>query len=123
MGLLGQSPGYHHRQATWEGRHPVACTFVPGYFKNYFLEPKAVLMNTWILQAPGGRSASWCCVPHAGKPLSGDLLQAEVAGIILGGLDTSAQTCAFTLCGTALRTDLGHSQTRTSPPWLIVWHA
>lgn len=34
----------------------------------------------------------------AGQPLSGDLLQAEVAGIILGGLDTSAQTCAFTLC-------------------------
>ena len=45
-----------------------------------------------------GRSFTHC-VPRAGKPLSGDLLQAEVAGIILGGLDTSAQTCAFTLCG------------------------
>ncbi|CAL5222082.1 g4389 [Coccomyxa viridis] len=44
----------------------------------------------------------WGCLSRVedqstGKPLSGDLLQAEVAGIILGGLDTTAQTCAFTL--------------------------
>ncbi|EIE23073.1 cytochrome P450 [Coccomyxa subellipsoidea C-169] len=44
----------------------------------------------------------WGCLAKVrdhktGKALSGDLLQAEVAGIILGGLDTSAQTCAFTL--------------------------
>ncbi len=43
-----------------------------------------------------GHDADTCL--HAGRPLGGDLLQAEVAGIILGGLDTSAQTCAFTLC-------------------------
>ena len=35
----------------------------------------------------------------AGKPLEGDQLQAEVASLIVGGLDTTAQTCSFTLCG------------------------
>ena len=33
-----------------------------------------------------------------GKPLEGDQLQAEVASLIVGGLDTTAQTCSFTLC-------------------------
>ena len=37
----------------------------------------------------------------AGKPLEGDQLQAEVASLIVGGLDTTAQTCSFTLCGIA----------------------
>ena len=35
----------------------------------------------------------------AGMPLEGDQLQAEVASLIVGGLDTTAQTCSFTLCG------------------------
>ena len=47
---------------------------------------------------PTSRAASISAYCAAGKPLSGELLQAEVAGIILGGLDTTAQTCAFTLC-------------------------
>ena len=34
---------------------------------------------------------------RAGKPLEGDKLQAEVASLIVGGLDTTAQTCSFTL--------------------------
>ncbi|CAK0786682.1 hypothetical protein CVIRNUC_009896 [Coccomyxa viridis] len=50
----------------------------------------------------GDDTSLWGCLSRVtdvktGKPLSGDLLQAEVAGIILGGLDTTAQTCAFTL--------------------------
>ena len=36
-----------------------------------------------------------------GKPMEGDQLQAEVASLIVGGLDTTAQTCSFTLCGSA----------------------
>lgn len=49
---------------------------------------------------PAPMAASLLAHWAAGKQLSGDLLQAEVAGIILGGLDTTAQTCAFTLCAT-----------------------
>ena len=33
----------------------------------------------------------------AGMPLEGDKLQAEMASLIVGGLDTTAQTCSFTL--------------------------
>lgn len=32
-----------------------------------------------------------------GRPMEGDRLQAEVASLIVGGLDTTAQTCSFTL--------------------------
>ena len=34
---------------------------------------------------------------RAGRPLEGDQLQAEVSSLIVGGLDTTAQTCAFTM--------------------------
>ena len=37
------------------------------------------------------------CDMRAGKPLEGDKLQAEVASLIVGGLDTTAQTCSFTM--------------------------
>jgi cytochrome P450 len=36
-------------------------------------------------------------VDGAGMPMEGDKLQAEVASLIVGGLDTTAQTCSFTL--------------------------
>ncbi|KAK9915097.1 hypothetical protein WJX75_004696 [Coccomyxa subellipsoidea] len=44
----------------------------------------------------------WACItrvrdPSTGMPMEGDKLQAEVASLIVGGLDTTAQTCSFTL--------------------------
>lgn len=47
------------------------------------------------IQSPGIEQCGGCGI--AGKPLEGDQLQAEVCSLIVGGLDTTAQTCSFTL--------------------------
>ncbi len=50
----------------------------------------------------------WGCLrriedPGTGAPLSRAALIPEVAGIVIGALDTTSATCAITLCARALR--------------------
>ena len=49
-------------------------------------------------------NSMWGCLkriedPDTGAPLTRAKLASEAAGIVLGALDTTSQTCAITLCG------------------------
>ncbi len=49
-------------------------------------------------------NSMWGCLKHivdpdTDAPLSRAKLASETAGIVLGALDTTSQTCAITLCG------------------------
>ena len=48
-------------------------------------------------------TSMWGCLksikdPDTGKPLTREHLRAEMAGLIIGALDTTSQTCSITLC-------------------------
>ncbi|BDA43361.1 Cytochrome P450 4e2 [Coccomyxa sp. Obi] len=66
------------------------------------------IWDGWVQQMlargppPETDDSLWACItrvrnPSTGRPMEGDKLQAEVASLIVGGLDTTAQTCSFTL--------------------------